>query len=314
MTGQKLGRSLKIFLVDGTPSGLITAEMGVSSLKAVVANRTSLPELIARPEAGRTGVYLLLGPSEVEEDTTLVYIGEGDSVKSRLANHDSDESKGFFDRVALIVSKDDNLTKAHGRYLESRLIQLIRRSGQAKLANGTFPVFEGLPEAEIADMERVLEEITTILPVVGFDLFKAQDPLAFEKRRSISNLGEVQISAPVAADRGEFVAKIKKAEAEAVEEKGSFTLLAGSQVHREEQSSFTAPLRQRRVRLRENGILIDTSDPELWELTENTSFGSPSADSAFVAGRSANGRTTWRTKRGNLTYAEWRERKLKDIK
>jgi hypothetical protein len=40
----------------------------------------------------------------------LVYVGEGDQVKSRLAAHDADEAKEFFTRAVLIVSKDENLT------------------------------------------------------------------------------------------------------------------------------------------------------------------------------------------------------------
>ena len=42
------GRTLKLYLVDGTPSGVITAELGVSSVRAAVASRTALPELIRR--------------------------------------------------------------------------------------------------------------------------------------------------------------------------------------------------------------------------------------------------------------------------
>ena len=55
------GRTLKLYLADGTPSGVITAELGVSSVRAAVASRTALPELVRREEASRTGVYLPSG-------------------------------------------------------------------------------------------------------------------------------------------------------------------------------------------------------------------------------------------------------------
>src|SRR6185369_11410104 len=71
------GRTLKLYLVDGTPSGVITAELGVSSVRAAVASRTGLPELIRREEAGRTGIYLLLGPDPNLPGRQLVYVGEG---------------------------------------------------------------------------------------------------------------------------------------------------------------------------------------------------------------------------------------------
>ena len=125
------GRTLKLYLVDGTPSGVITAELGVSSVRAAVASRTALPELVRREEATRTGVYLLVGPDPDLPGRQLVYVGEGDQVKTRLAAHD-DEAKEFFTRAVLIVSKDENLTKAHSRYLESRIIAAIRGAGRGK--------------------------------------------------------------------------------------------------------------------------------------------------------------------------------------
>lgn len=301
------GRSLKLFLVDGTPSGVMTAELGVSSVKAVVANRVSLPDLITREEASRTGIYILLGADD--EQNSQVYVGEGDSVRTRLSAHDTDEAKSFFERVVLVVSKDENLTKAHGRYLESRLIQQIKAAGVAEIVNGTAPNFSGLPEAEIADMERVLEEISILLPVLGFDIFSSEKP-----KEVLSTGPRIERQStdyrPVNA-HGSFVAKIRNAEGEAVESGGKFVLLAGTTVNVADKISFAENLRRRKARLRANEVLIDTNDPDLWQLTEDTDFGSPSAASAFMAGRSDNGRTTWRTKETGATYAEWREEKLR---
>jgi hypothetical protein len=301
------GRSLKLFLVDGTPSGVITAELGVSSVRAVVANRVSLPDLISRDEASRTGVYLLLGSED--DENAKVYVGEGDSVRTRLSSHDADESKSFFDRVVLIVSKDENLTKAHGRYLESRIIEQIKSSGQAEIANATSPIFLGLPEAEIADMERVLEEISILLPILGFDLFRPQKPTTLPEDSIVGSRQPTDYR-PVQAT-GQFVARIREATGAAVEDAGQFILLAGSKVYVEDKMSFAEHLRRRKARLRQNGSLVDTSNPELWELMEDTNLGSPSAASAFMAGRSDNGRTTWRTKDTGVTYAEWRAIKLR---
>src|ERR1700694_751332 len=115
-------RTLKLYLADCTRSGVITAELGVSSVRAAVTSRTALPDLIRREEATRTGVYLLVGPDPDLPGRQLVYVGEGDQVKTRLGAHDVDEAKEFFTCAVLIVSKDENLTKGHGRYLESRII------------------------------------------------------------------------------------------------------------------------------------------------------------------------------------------------
>jgi len=74
--------------------------------------------------------------------------------------------------VAFVVSKDENLTKAHARFLESQLIQLTKQAGTVTLANGTAPDFPRLPEADRADMAFFIEQLRTVLPILGFDLFR----------------------------------------------------------------------------------------------------------------------------------------------
>lgn len=293
------GRTLKLYLVDGTPSGVITAELGVSSVRAAVASRTSLPELIKREEAGRTGIYLLVGPDPNLPGRQLVYIGEGDQVRTRLTAHDADEAKEFFTRAVLFVSKDENLTKAHGRYLESRLIAAIRDAGRAKLVNGTEPPFKGLPEPEIADMERVLDEIEILLPVLGFDVLR---PAAIETTPGIA----AHSATPT------FIADIGKARARAVERGGEFVVLAGSTANLRETAGIPQSVKDRRKALTEAGILASDSDPSLYRFLQDVSFGSPSGASAAVAGRSDNGQQTWRVDGDGRPYATWRASQIGD--
>jgi hypothetical protein len=317
------GRTLKLYLADGTPSGVITAELGVSSVRAAVASRTALPELIRREEASRTGVYLLVGPDPDLPGRQLVYVGEGDQVKSRLAAHDADEAKEFFTRAVLIVSKDENLTKAHGRYLESRMIAAIRGAGRAKLVNGTEPPFKGLPEPEIADMERVLDEIEILLPVLGFDVLRPASQEADDQpqvRRNTlqsppsttdkSNGLVVKPPSLVSDTAPTFTAVIKKANAKAVERAGEFVVLAGSTAYREYQDSQSLPLRSLRQALQESGALVPDTDPELLRFTQDVSFGSPSAASSLIGGYSDSGPRTWKLERTGQSYGDWRKGRI----
>ena len=114
------GRQIRLFLVDGTPSGIITAEVMNWTGKAISAPRARFADLVRRDEAARTGVYILIGPDPERANGIKVYIGEADSVGARLRRHDAREEMDFFDRVVFIVSKDENLTKAHARFLESQ--------------------------------------------------------------------------------------------------------------------------------------------------------------------------------------------------
>src|SRR5215208_6927092 len=139
MADQAQGRTIRLFLVDGKPTGIMTAEIGNWSGKVVIGGRTDLPEIVKRPEGAKTGIYFLIGSDSTAPQRTKVYVGEGDSVSDRLKKHGLDRSKDFFDRVCIVVSKDENLTKAHARYLESRFIEIIKAAGRATLANAREP-------------------------------------------------------------------------------------------------------------------------------------------------------------------------------
>ena len=123
-----VGKSVRLFLADGTPGGLLTAEIMNWTGHVVAAPRSDLAALLQRPESKRTGIYILLGDDPNSLGGTLAYIGEGDDVSKRLYQHARPEDQGgkdFWDRAIVLTSKDTNLTKAHVRYLESRLIVRI---------------------------------------------------------------------------------------------------------------------------------------------------------------------------------------------
>ena len=134
-----MGRSIRIFLVDGTPSGVRTAELGLSTIKALAVPRASLSTVTSRSELEKTGVYVLIGVDADSPGRKKIYIGEGDTIINRLSAHNKAEDKDFWDECVLFVSKDQNLTKAHVRYLEGRLIKLAAESKRATLTNGTAP-------------------------------------------------------------------------------------------------------------------------------------------------------------------------------
>jgi len=303
------GRTLKLYLVDGSPSGVITAELGVSSVRAAVATRTALPDLIRREEATRTGIYLLVGPDPDLPGRQLVYVGEGDQVRTRLAAHDSDESKDFFTRAVLIVSKDENLTKAHGRYLESRVIAAIRGAGRAKLVNGTEPPFKGLPEPEIADMERVLDEIEVLLPVLGFDILR---PAGHEAGAASAAPTKSEPGKPFApnVDGPVFTFTESGADAKAREANGEFVVLAGSLAKRQEVPSCAEPLKRRRAEMIVEGALEVTPDGKFLRFTADTAFDSPSGASRVVYGGNVSGPRYWKHAVTGQTYGEWRKSQI----
>ena len=293
----RVGRTLKLFLVDGSPTGVITAELGNWSGKAVVAPRAALPELIKREEASSTGVYLLMGADPDNPARILVYVGESDSVRTRLVIHDADESKQFFTRICLIVSKDENLTKAHGRYLEARIMALVRAAGRAVLVNATEPDFRGLPEPEIADMEGFLSETEVLLPVLGFDVL----------RRAAEN-GDTGVG----RDAGERIFMFTEAgtQARATEAGGEFVVLAGSLARVKETKTIDGGTKGRRRQLVEDGALVKAEDSQHYTFMRDVAFSSPSGAAAVVYGGRISGPAYWKREGDGLPYKDWRQQQL----
>ena len=170
------GKQIRLFLVDGTPGGLTTAEITNWTGHVLTGPRSGVGALLKREEARRTGVYLLLGDDEQALGDTRCYIGEADIVAERLGHHLRE--KEFWDRVVVITSKDADLTKSHGRYLESKLIALAKKAGRVTLENGTAPPAPPLPEADCSDMDEFLAQLHIVLPVLGVNAIRARPIVA----------------------------------------------------------------------------------------------------------------------------------------
>ncbi|MEQ7845679.1 GIY-YIG nuclease family protein [Nocardioides kribbensis] len=173
------GKHIELFLVDGTPGGLTTAEILNWTGQVLSAPRSEMSALVRRAELAGTCVYLLLGPDE--QGGTRCYIGETDDFKARLRYHDA--NKEFWRKAVVITSKDANLTKAHGRYLESRLIALAFQAGRVVLDNGTTPPPQSLPEAHSSDMDYFIDQLQIVLPVLGIDAIRGRETVALPAAR-----------------------------------------------------------------------------------------------------------------------------------
>src|SRR5690606_12014088 len=91
------GRTVKLFLTDGTPTGVIAATLANWTGQALVARNATLHHLLKRPEAARTGVYVLYGPDPDDVLRHRAYIGEADLISDRVP--DSAKKHGFWETV-----------------------------------------------------------------------------------------------------------------------------------------------------------------------------------------------------------------------
>jgi hypothetical protein len=272
-----------------------TAEVGNWTGLALVCPRTDLERLAHRPEARKTGVYILVGPSEDAASEISVYVGEGDEVWSRLASHDS--NKDFWTYVVVFVSKDENLTKAHVRWLEATLVREIRKAKRAEIINGNEPTGGRLPEADTADMETYFDNVRLLLPTLGVSVFST----------------EADANAEGQPKAGELALELQwqEARAECVVRDGQFIVRAGSFARAREVESLRTGTRSMRKRLRDSGVLAPVEgNPALLRFTQEYAFDSPTAASAVIAAAETNGRTVWKVKGSGMTYKDWQEQQV----
>lgn len=299
------GRSLRLFLVDGTPNGLLTAEIMNWIGHVLTGPRSKLAELVQRPECARTGVYFLVGPDPDDSLRTRVYIGESDDVALRLKQHNRPQEQGgkdFWERVCLITSKDQNLTKAHGKYLESQLIHIASQTGRCVVGNGTAHSYTNLPESDRADMAFFLEQIRIVLPVLGFDflreLIKPSKLIVAPVAQPISQSPRFALQLPKSKER-----------AQAQEVDGEFFVLKGSRARAQWVGTPDHNYRNLYQHLVSDGVMISDGS-EYLRFKDDYAFSSPSAAAAVVYGRAASGRVSWLVEGSSETYAAWQDRQL----
>jgi len=267
--------TIKLFLVHGDPKRLRTAELSNWSGKAVAGPRSEFEGLLGREESQQAGVYLLTG-NEPETGKPMIYIGEAECIKDRMKSH---LSKDFWNQVVYFVSKDENLTKSHIRYLEGQLISQANLTKRCIVTNNQNSGAK-LPESDREDMEVFLGKVYQLLPVLGVELL-------------------VKVSEePKDRKHGEELLRceIKGVKATGYRVPNGFLILNGSEaVYRERPSVEKWPWpKHMRQRFLEDGILKDGGDRYIF--TEDTEFSSPSAAAAVIHGGHANGLTAWKNK------------------
>ena len=263
-------------MVHGDPKRLRTAEISNWIGKAVAGPRSEFEGVISREEAEGSGIYFLTG-SDPESGKPSIYVGEAECIRDRLKSH---LQKDFWNQVSFFVSKDENLTKAHIRYLEGKLIEQARKVSRALVVNNQSSGAR-LPESDRADLETFLEKVNQLLPVLGIELLVPTVPKPGAKL-------EVEL----------LTCEIKGVKARGHLSPNGFVILSGSQaVLNERPSTQKYPWAlNMRLKLKEEGCLAIAADSLVF--TRDVEFTSPSAAAAVVHGGHANGLMAWKDSEG----------------
>ena len=276
--------TIKLFLPRGEAKSLRTAEIINWTGFAIAAPRTELNDLLQRDELAKPGIYILSGTDPLS-GAPSAYIGEAEVIRERLKQHKAKE----WVSAIVFVSKDENLTKAHVRYLEGRLLAEAAQVGRFTLEQNQ-PGGSKLPEADRADMEAFLSYIRQLLPVLGSDLL-------------------IPVAQPAAKPQagGLLFCRRRGAEGRGYRTPDGFVVLKGSTAVLQELEAtkkWPASIAARK-QLIVDGTL--TRKDGFYVFTRDAQFSSPSAAAAAIEGGSANGLKDWKTNDG-LTLKELDEK------
>jgi len=263
--------TIKLFLVRGDPNGLRTAELSNWSGKAIAAPRTEISELLKREEISSPGFYLLTGV-DPESGDRAIYIGEAENVANRLKSH---TAKDFWNSATVFVSKDENLTKAHIRYLEGLLIEKAHTNDTVVVMNSVSSGAK-LPESDAAEMGVFLQKCLQLLPVLGVPDFREKIDQASEARDLL-------------------YCKIKGLTATGKRTANGFIVFADSQAVLEHRPSANR-IREKRQQLIEKGLLQEKNGALIFN--KDVEFGSPSTAASVIRGGNTNGLVNWKNSKG----------------
>lgn len=281
------GKSIRIFLPEATVTGIRHAEIINRTGQAIACPRNRLDALKEWPETDKPGVYFLF-EARLSDSKPMAYIGESESVAERLLSHD--RKKEFWNEAVIFSNKDDNLSKSHIKYLESRLESLAKQADRYELENGNSPTQSSLSRSERDAMEELLEDIRLFLGTLGYPIL---EPL-IQSPTSQSENGPAPASESTANEELKFT--VHKLVARGIQTDEGFVLKKDSTASKANTDSLSTKL----VKLKEQLIADDRliTEEDHLRLTEDILMSSSSYAAALIAGTARSGPQSWYSDNG----------------
>lgn len=279
------GKSIELFLVNGTADSLVIAELSNWNGKAIKIPRIEVPSC-NRDDIKQAGVYFLFCKEDDGSDS--VYIGEAENVKERLVQHlrdyQSEKERYYWNTAVIFVGRD--LNKALIRYLENRFVEIAKASKRYVVLTKNTYRNTVMKEAQIAVMEEFADNVKILINALGYKVLEPLVPV----NSSGTTLDELYITSGSLNAKGKITNE-------------GFVVLAGSNVNEiKSRKSLSAGMQKLRQKL------FDSNKVENLTTTEDILFSSSSAAADFILGYSVSGPQKWKTKDGrSLKEIEYRQ-------
>ena len=263
------GKSIELFLVNGTADSLITAELSNWNGKAIKIPRIEVPTC-SREDIKQAGVYFLFCKEDNGKDS--VYIGEAENVKERLIQHlrdaQAEKEKYYWNTAVIFIGRD--LNKALIRYLENRFVEIARQCNRYEVLTKNTYKNTVLKESQVASMEEFVDNVRILINALGYKVLDAYTN-AIPKENPVGDTEKKE-------DIKLYLERVIK----------GFIVLKGSQISPVDDNTVPDTIKEQRC----ISNIIDGI------LQEDMLFSSPSGAAMFVVGKSDNGLTRWKDENG----------------
>ena len=261
-------KTIQICIFDSNPNGRIMCELSNWNGRVYKVSRSELNEFSKRPDADYTGVYFLFGKNSDNDET--IYVGEAEKLISRLRQHLKDEA--YWNDCVVVISKDNNLNKAHVKFLENSFYCIAKTANRSEIINNTVPTRPSISEFDESMLTEFIDNTLLLVNTLGYKSFE-----------TIEQPSEKSITVfTISAARG--------ANATGSIVPDGFVVYKGSCI----ADSTTPSMSKNLVELR-NKLIVKSIIDANYTFATDYIFSSPSLAAAVVMGRNANGRTEWKT-------------------
>lgn len=276
------GKTIQIFLIDGSPNGIKIAEITSNIERAIVIPRNKLQDAIKREEASKPGLYFLFGNNE-DKAKPIVYIGQTRDGIKRIKSHD--QKKDFWNNAILIISKTNSFTNTHIEFLEALTIRKAIDANRFELENKVKPQEMNVPEHLEADLLDNFDTIKLLCSTLGYPVFES-------------------FSQPTKTKKDVFYCKGKDGKGEGKYTDEGFVVFKGSKCNLELSKTAGPSLENTRDRLIESGIIKQSGNVFVFE--SDFLFNSPSGASNIILARRSSGWTEWKDVNGKTLDETYR--------
>lgn len=271
------GKSIELFLVNGSADSLIIAELSNWNGKAIKIPRIEVASC-NRDDITQAGVYFLFCKEEDGSDS--VYIGEAENVKERLVQHlidyQSEKEKYYWTTAAIFIGRD--LNKALIRYLENRFVDIAKTCKRYTVLTKNTYKNTVMKESQIAVMEEFIDNVKVLINTLGY---KVLEPFAHTESNSSKVDDELlYLSTGTASASGKVTTE-------------GFVVFEGA-VLNEKTSTKSLSVGMQKLRQK----IMDSEKVKNLKTTEDILFSSSSAAADYILGYSVSGPKTWKTKDG----------------